>query len=92
MADANTFEFWLDVAVDGHAACTIFGRIEMPVPPWLASASRFIKQRAPLWNLRQGQTTAMTHPPSLVVHLESPYSGYEAGAAPARDAMLMGLG
>ncbi|MEO5685751.1 MAG: hypothetical protein ABIR54_00175 [Burkholderiaceae bacterium] len=34
----------------------------------------------------------MTHPPSLVVHLESPYGEYEAGAAPARDVILMGLG
>ncbi len=33
MADAKTFEFWLDIAVDGHAAFTIFGRIEMPVRP-----------------------------------------------------------
>jgi len=41
MADANAFEFWLDLAVDGHAACTIFGRIEMPVRPMVGERISF---------------------------------------------------
>ena len=41
MTDVNTFEFWLDVSVAGDPACTVFGRIMMPVRPFAGERISF---------------------------------------------------